>query len=436
MHVGVVVMVCLNVAVKKTCSCSVCGSRFATKGSLSVHMRLHTGAKPFHCPHCEQCFRTSGHRKSHVAQHFKDNTKPRKTLKARKGSQYEQYEMVFVDNQVNTSVKQVDVGEMTSELGGGDSSQVISIDPALLQTQGIVPLSVSITDMFGNAASNDIAMQVLQGGIQLQVAGQQAILTGVDNSSGVITQPIQLDASLLEQLQQGNVNLCINQKPSGSSALVASIVPSTTASSLPEAVAPNLVIKSGVEPEFIQSAFGSEAILQGIGTAVVGENLLEQFQPQASSSDHKLIPVSYGGDTDEADDGDNITGFDCANGSLMLGQKFMTSSAAEQEQHEEQRNHICRVRSFTVVILSIFKLVVDFCTAFLPSGDSQFRLKAAVDHLQNGSPPTEMAYIQGGQMLRKLVKVIEFKGSWKCQEIEGMSLKTFGIGWFGSFTLS
>ena len=61
---------------------------------------------------------------------------------------------------------------------------------------------------------------------------------------------------------------------------------------------------------------------------------------------------------DEADDGDNVTGFECADGSLMLGQKFMTTSAAdEQEQQEEQRNHVCGVRSFVAVLITTFTLI-------------------------------------------------------------------------------
>jgi len=290
------------------------------------------------------------------------------------------YGMVFADNPGPATVNQMDVSGVASNADGvGEGNQVISIDQTLLQTQGVVPLSLSITDMFGNAASNDIAMQVLQGGIQLQVAGQQAILTGVDNGSGVITQPIQLDASLLQQLQQGNVNLCIDQnveKHNGSNAVVANVVAST-----PEAVAPNLIIKSGVDPELIiQPDFANKGMsfdLQGIGTAIAAENnLLDQFQPQISS-DRKLMSISYGGDTDEADDGDNVTGFECANGSLMLGQKFMpTSATATVEQREEQRNHLCGVRSVTITLILLIQLSVkSICVALFSNSMLYLRVR-------------------------------------------------------------
>lgn len=29
------------------------------------------GVRPFPCPHCDKIFRTSGHRKTHIASHFK-----------------------------------------------------------------------------------------------------------------------------------------------------------------------------------------------------------------------------------------------------------------------------------------------------------------------------------------------------------------------------
>jgi len=195
-----------------------------------------------------------------------------------------------------------------------------------------------LTDVYGNPASTDLAVQLLQGrDIQLQGAGQQALLTGADSGSiGVITQPVQLDGSLL---QQGNANLCINEK--------VDLYGTVESTSPPEPVVPNVMIKSDVDSELtvVQSACGNEAaMLQGIGTTESGngENLLEWFQPETSSSDHKLMSTSYG-------DADNITGFDCADASIMLGQEIISLSAAEHEQPEEPRNHVCEVRSTVVV---------------------------------------------------------------------------------------
>lgn len=60
----------------------MCHTSFSTKGSLKVHMRLHTGSKPFKCPFCELRFRTSGHRKTHIQFHFRPNSERSKSKRS------------------------------------------------------------------------------------------------------------------------------------------------------------------------------------------------------------------------------------------------------------------------------------------------------------------------------------------------------------------
>ncbi|GMR35197.1 hypothetical protein PMAYCL1PPCAC_05392, partial [Pristionchus mayeri] len=52
--------------VDKSCVCSECGKNLITKSRLEFHMRVHTGAKTFICPHCDAYFLIKSHRNNRI----------------------------------------------------------------------------------------------------------------------------------------------------------------------------------------------------------------------------------------------------------------------------------------------------------------------------------------------------------------------------------
>lgn len=138
------------------------------------------GAKPFKCPICDARFRTSGHRKAHIASHTKEGQKASKSQ----------------ENKTKKSKVNGVIESVTEACQENQKEQLVSLDTSTLLEANSLVTGLNAPTLLTSDGSQIVNNFQLQLADALQVDESGNLLT---------TQALQLDDVLLQQFQANNI---------------------------------------------------------------------------------------------------------------------------------------------------------------------------------------------------------------------------------------
>lgn len=101
--------------------CSICSKGFKDKYSVNVHIRTHTGEKPFACSLCGKSFR----QKAHLAKHYQTHLAQKNAGTVTKGNKQQQQQQQQQTTQPLPSIQQVQLSPLPQITSVSSNGQVV-----------------------------------------------------------------------------------------------------------------------------------------------------------------------------------------------------------------------------------------------------------------------------------------------------------------------
>lgn len=121
--------------------CPICNKGFKDRYSVNVHVRTHTGEKPFSCAICGKCFR----QKAHLAKHHQTHAAKQTTI------------LPNVNKPNNESSNSPPITQQPPQMAAPPMSAVVAA--AVAPSLAGPPSTTTVTSVAGNSNNNEIAVE-------------------------------------------------------------------------------------------------------------------------------------------------------------------------------------------------------------------------------------------------------------------------------------